>query len=145
MKTVLLAEDSEDDIFVMKLACERAGIHHLLQVVTDGAMAIDYLSGNGTFTDRAVHPLPTVLFLDLKMPKCDGFEVLKWVRAQPHFLDLPVVMLTNSPLMEDINRAYQLGATSYLQKNSDHAEFGQAVRIILKYWLELNMAPSLPE
>jgi CheY-like chemotaxis protein len=75
MKTVLLAEDNEDDIFIMKSACRRADIDHLLQVATDGLMAIEYLSGAGKFADRAAHPVPSVIFLDLKMPKCDGFQV----------------------------------------------------------------------
>src|SRR5580658_1558262 len=82
MKTVLLAEDSEDDIFVMKMACKRTGIPHLLQVVTDGDMAIDYLSGNGIYADRTAYPLPDVVFLDIKMPKRDGHEVLQWIRSQ---------------------------------------------------------------
>src|SRR5271156_2249955 len=83
MKTVLLVEDNQDDIFVMKMACQRTGIPHLLRVVTDGAMAIDYLSGNGDYADRLVNPLPDVVFLDIRMPKCDGHEVLKWIRSRP--------------------------------------------------------------
>lgn len=139
MKTVLLAEDSEDDIFVMKMACKRTGIPHLLHVVTDGDMAIEYLSGNGIYADRTTYPMPDVVFLDIKMPKRDGHEVLQWIRAQPDLKDIPVVMLTGSILTADVDRAYKLGVTSYLQKVSDQGEFGQAVRIILKYWLEMNV------
>jgi CheY-like chemotaxis protein len=142
MKTVLLVEDNEDDILVMKMACKRTGIPHVLQVVTDGEMAIDYLSGIGAYTDRTVHPFPDVVFLDIKMPKRDGHEVLKWIRSQPGLKNLPVVMLTMSTQMVDVERAYELGVTSYLQKVSCLAEFGQGVRIILKYWLELNVGPS---
>ena len=141
-KTVLLVEDNQDDIFVMKMACQRTGIPHLLRVVTDGAMAIDYLSGNGDYADRLVNPLPDVVFLDIRMPKCDGHEVLKWIRSRPGLKNLPVVMLTVSTQMADVDRAYELGVTSYLQKVSCLAEFGQGVRIILKYWLELNVGPS---
>ena len=141
-KTVLVVEDNQDDIFVMKMACQRTGIPHSLRVVTDGTMAIDYLSGNGEYSDRTVHPLPDVVFLDIKMPKCDGHEVLKWIRSQPGLKNLPVVMLTVSTQMSDVERAYELGVTSYLQKVSCLAEFGQGVRIILKYWLELNVGPS---
>lgn len=140
MKTVLLAEDSEDDIFVMKLACKRTGIPHALKIVTDGALAIDYLSGKGPYADRTAHPIPNVIFLDIKMPKYDGLQVLEWIRNQPALQEVPVVMLTNSNLMADINRAYQLGVTSYLQKIPSQAEFGQAVRVILRYWLELNIS-----
>jgi len=142
MKTVLLVEDSDDDIFVMKMACQRTGIPHHLQVVNDGAQAIDYLSGAGEYSDRELHPLPHVVFLDIKMPKLDGHEVLKWIRSQENFRNLPVVMLTTSGQSEDVGRAYELGVTSYLRKVSCPAEFGQAVRIILKYWLELNTPAS---
>lgn len=142
MKTVLLVEDNQDDVFVMKMACQRTGIPHALKVVTDGAMAVDYLSGNGDYADRTVHPLPDVVFLDIKMPKLDGHEVLKWIRSQPGFKNLPVVMMTVSTQMSDVERAYKLGVTSYLRKVSCPAEFGQGVRIILKYWLELNVSPS---
>jgi CheY-like chemotaxis protein len=142
MKTVLLAEDSEDDIFAMKMACKRTGIPHNLQVVTDGNMAVDYLSGTGRYKDRAQYPMPDVIFLDIKMPKRDGHEVLAWIRSQPDLKELPVVMITGSMLKADVDRAYQLGVTSYLQKVASPAEFGQAVRVILKYWLELNVTPS---
>lgn len=142
MKTVLLAEDSEDDIFAMKMACKRTGIPHSLKIVTDGDMAVDYLSGKGPFADRTENPIPDVLFLDIKMPKRNGHEVLAWVREQPELKELPVVMITSSVLKADVDRAYQLGVTSYLQKVASPAEFGQAVRVILKYWLELNITPS---
>ena len=141
-KTVLLVEDNPDDVFVMQRACQRTGIPHRLEVVPDGVMAIDYLSGNGQYTDRTIHPLPDVVFLDIKMPKRDGHEVLKWIRSQPGLKNLPVVMLTVSNQTEDVERAYQLGVTSYLQKVPNLAEFGQGVRIIMKYWLELNVGPS---
>jgi CheY-like chemotaxis protein len=142
MKTVLLVEDNQDDVFLMKMACQRTGIPHLLRVVTDGAMAVEYLSGTGEFADRTVNPMPDVVFLDIRMPKRDGHEVLKWIRAQPGLKNLPVVMLTVSNQREDVERAYQLGVTSYLQKLPCLAEFGQGVRVILKYWLELNVTPA---
>ncbi len=141
-KTVLLVEDNDDDILIMKMACKRTGIPHLLQVATDGAKAIDYLSGNGVWADRTVYPMPDLIFLDIKMPHRDGLEVLQWIRSQPCLKSLPVVMLTISTHPADVERAYELGATSYLQKISNLAEFGQGVRIILKYWLELNVGPS---
>ncbi len=142
MKTVLLVEDNQDDIFLLKMACQRTGIPHILRVVTDGTMAIDYLSGKGEYADRTVNPLPNVVFLDLKMPRCDGHEVLKWIRSHPGLKNMPVVMLTVSTQQPDVERAYELGVTSYLQKVPSLAEFGQGVRVILKYWLELNITPS---
>jgi CheY-like chemotaxis protein len=142
MKTVLLVEDSENDVFLMKMACQRTGIPHSLQIVNDGDAALKYLSGKGAFADRIRHPLPELVFLDIKMPKKDGHEVLEWIRKQPGYKNLPVVMLTGSTQREDIDRAYKLGVTSYLQKVSCMAEFGQGVRVILKYWLELNVSPN---
>lgn len=139
MKTVLVVEDSEDDLFLMRMACKRTGIPHALTFVTDGDAAIQYFSGVGPYSDRVANPLPDLLFLDIKLPKRDGHQVLAWIREQPAFKNLPVVMLTASARNTDVSRAYELGVTSYLRKNANQAEFGQAVRIILKYWLELNV------
>jgi CheY-like chemotaxis protein len=142
MKTVLLVEDSENDVFLMKMACQRTGIPHSLQIVNDGDAAVKYLTGVDGYADRLRNPLPELIFLDIKMPKRDGHEVLQWIRTQPTLKNLPVVMLTGSTQREDIDRAYKLGVTSYLEKVSCMAEFGQGVRVILKYWLELNIIPS---
>ncbi|HWY75126.1 MAG TPA: response regulator [Verrucomicrobiae bacterium] len=139
MKTVLVVEDSDDDLFLMKMACQRTGIPHSLHIVTDGDVAVDYMAGNGVYTDRMTHPLPDLIFLDIRLPKRNGHEVLEWIRGRPEFRLLPVVMLTNSAHPEDVDRAYKLGVTSYLRKIASPAEFGQAVRVILKYWLELNI------
>jgi CheY-like chemotaxis protein len=138
MKTILLVEDNEDDVFVMKRACQRTGIPHALQVVMSGEAALEYLEGTGVYADRTAYPLPQVIFLDIHLPYRDGHQVLEWIRARPHFKNLPVVMLTSSDQREDIDRAYELGVTSYLKKVACLAEFGQGVRVILKYWLELN-------
>lgn len=140
MKTVLVVEDSEDDLFLMRMACKRTGIPHTLHFVTDGDAAIQYFSGTGPYVDRVANPLPDLVFLDIKLPRKDGHQVLAWIREQPAFKNLPVVMLTASARNADVNRAYELGVTSYLRKTANQAEFGQAVRIILKYWLELNIA-----
>src|SRR5579863_5217491 len=142
MKTVLVVEDRDDDLYLIKMACKRAGIPHELQAVTDGQAAIDYLAGTGKFADRTAHPLPDLVFLDIKLPRCDGHEVLKWIRGAGGFKTLQVVMLTSSAQESDVNRAYELGVTSYLRKIASPAEFGQAVRVILKYWLELNVTAT---
>ena len=141
MKTVLLIEDNEDDALLMKMACQRSGIPHQVQWVADGEAAIQYLGGIGQYTDRSAFPLPQLVFLDLNMPRRSGHEVLEWIREQPELATIPVVMLTSSTESKDIKRAYSLGVKSYLHKISCPAEFGQAVRVILKYWLELNVAP----
>jgi CheY-like chemotaxis protein len=142
VKNVLLVEDNGDDIFVMKMACQRSGIPHQLNIVEDGDLAVEYLAGNGKFKDRTAYPFPDVVFLDIRMPKRDGHEVLRWIREQPHLKNLPVVMLTGSVQPSDVNRAFELGVTSYLKKIPCPAEFGQAVRIILKYWLEIHISPN---
>jgi CheY-like chemotaxis protein len=142
MKSVLLVEDNEDDAWMMKMACQRTGIPHSLHIVTDGNAAIDYLTGTGSYADRAAHPLPDLIFLDIKLPKRNGHEVLEWIRGRPDFKSLPVVMLTSSTEPKDVSRAYSLGVTSYLRKMAGPAEFGQAVRVIVKYWLELNITAT---
>lgn len=140
MKSVLLVEDNEDDALMMRMACQRTGIPHTLQTVTDGDAAVNYLLGKGTYADRTKYPLPDLIFLDIKLPKRNGHEVLEWIRSRMEFKGLPVVMLTSSSEPKDVSRAYSLGVTSYLRKMAGPAEFGQAVRVILKYWLELNVS-----
>jgi CheY-like chemotaxis protein len=146
MKLVLVVEDDEDDLTLMKMACQRTGIPHSFQSVTDGDAAVKYLSGTGQYSNRVQFPLPDLIFLDVRMPKRSGHEVLEWIRSQPQFKHLPVVMITHSQQAQDMDRAYKLGVTSYLRKVASQAEFGQAVRVILKYWLELNLIPGeIPE
>ena len=141
MKTILIVEDNADDMFLLKMACKRSGIVHDVRVATDGDAAIAYLSGKGPYANRSEHPFPHLVFLDINLPKLDGHSVLKWIRDENGFKTLPVVMLTASFLQSDIARAYELGVTSYLRKVASPAEFGQAVRVILKYWLEINLGP----
>ena len=107
--TILLADDSEDDIVLISHAFEQGGIANPLAVVRDGEEAIAYLKGEEQYGDRALYPLPALVLLDLKMPRTDGFEVLRWMRLQPNFIALPVIVLTNSSLMRDVTLAYQLG------------------------------------
>src|SRR5256714_15448859 len=99
---ILAAEDDPTEAFLLKRAFLRAGIDVPLDFVADGQQAIDYLAGQQGFADRASHPMPTVLLLDLKMPRVDGFQVLEWIRQQPLLRRLPVVVLTNSDLAQDV-------------------------------------------
>lgn len=140
MKTVLLVEDNDDDAFLTKLACERSGIPHLLKLVTDGDAAVDYLAGTGVYADRVIHPLPSLIFLDVLLPNRSGMEVLEWIRCRPEFVNIPVIMLTSSSDPAHIHQAYALGVTSYLLKTAVPQEFMNAARIILKYWLQLNIS-----
>ena len=108
---ILLVDDSEDDIILVRTAFQKAEVTNLLYCLRSGREAIDYLLGEGKFADRAEYPLPDLMLLDLKMPEMDGFDVLRWVRSQPGLSRLRVVVLTSSDQMRDVNQAYQLGRT----------------------------------
>jgi CheY-like chemotaxis protein len=119
--TILLVEDNEDDVFLLKRGFQHAGIVNPLKIVTDGQQAIDYLSGTGEFADRNSFPLPGLVLLDLKLPYLDGFEVLEWIRAHPVLKTSAVVILTSSPENRDRKRAAELGAQGYLVKPASPA------------------------
>jgi CheY-like chemotaxis protein len=123
---LLLVEDSPDDVFFMQYALRQAGLDCPLYVVTDGQQAVDYLSGVGQYADRASFPLPTVIFLDLKLPFLSGFEVLAWMRNQPRLRHLPVIILSGSSEDRDKEKARQLGAISY-QVKPPHKEMLQTL------------------
>src|SRR3989442_654748 len=106
----LLAEDREDDIILIRRAFHKAHLLNPVQVVRDGEETIAYLKGEGRYANRAEYPLPALLLLDLKMPRKDGFEVLRWIRQEPGLRSLRVVVLTSSDRLQDVNLAYQLGA-----------------------------------
>jgi CheY-like chemotaxis protein len=116
--TILLVEDDSNDVLLLQRAFRRAEIDHELHVVNDGEQAMCYLGGVGDFGDRDKHPLPALMLLDLKMPRRTGLEVLAWLRDQPDasLKKLPVIVLTSSRQSEDIDRAYELGANSYMAK-----------------------------
>jgi CheY-like chemotaxis protein len=113
---VLLVEDNEDDVFLMRRALRDSGVSISLHVVEDGQQAIDYLAGEGRYVDRSLAPSPALVFLDLKLPYLDGFEVLSWIRAVERLRRLPVVVLTSSPEERDRRRAAELGADQYCVK-----------------------------
>ena len=108
-------------------------------MVRDGEKAISYLSGQGIYADRDVYPLPALLLLDLKMPRVDGFEVLTWLRQHPSLGRMLVVVLTGSPMKEDVKQAYVLGANSYLVKPNDPSQLHDLVERLESFWL-LNCA-----
>jgi CheY-like chemotaxis protein len=139
---ILLAEDREDDILLVRRSFAKAYISNPLQVVRDGVEVVAYLEGEGKFSNREEYPLPDLLLLDLKMPKMDGFEVLKWVREHPTLRPLPIVVLTSSERMRDVNVAYQLGANSFLVKPMDFENFVEMSRFLTGFWLNLNKPPE---
>ncbi|MBI2949500.1 MAG: response regulator, partial [Verrucomicrobia bacterium] len=115
-RALLLVEDSEDDVFLMRRALKEADVINPLLVVEDGQEALDYLGGTGKYRDRTEYPLPAVVFLDLKLPYKSGHEVLKWIRQQKEFEALVVIVLTSSNEPYDLSKSYALGANSYLVK-----------------------------
>jgi two-component system response regulator len=135
-KHILLVEDNPDDAELTRIAFAQTGGGHSLRVVGDGAMAVSYLLG------CRADELPALVLLDLNLPKLDGREVLQAIRAAPATRTLPVVVLTTSAEPFDVDRAYALGANSYIQKPVDFQRFVEAVRQIGLYWLALNQAPG---
>ena len=143
-RTVLLVEDNPDDVFLIQRAFKKAGLENPLQVVIDGEQAVAYLSGSGSYGDRERYPLPSLLLLDLKLPRRDGHEVLAWLRSQADLRRLVVVILTSSRELSDIDRAYEMGANSYLVKPVAFDALVDMVKTLNQYWLVLSERPNLP-
>ena len=129
--TFLLVEDNPDDVFLMQYALKKTQLGIPLQIVSDGQEALDYLGGAGKFSDRTQYPIPSLIFLDLKLPYFHGFEVLEWKRHQPALQDVPVIVLTSSPEPRDREKSLQLGAKAYLVKPPKSEELLKVVNEIL--------------
>ena len=142
LSTVLLIEDNPDDAELITHAFKKAGIANPLIVVDDGDKAIDYLHGRSAYADRADFPLPGLFLLDLKLPRRSGFEVLEAIRANYPTRNVPVVVLTSSNQANDIERAYELGANSYLVKPIGRDSLITMVHSLDAFWLKLNQAPA---
>lgn len=134
-RPILAAEDEETDRLILKLACGRAKLPHPLVTVCDGKECVDYLSGAGAFADRAIHPLPALLLLDLKMPQMTGFEVLDWLATQTNLKDLPAIVLSSSSSESDIQKAYALGARDYLVKPHAISDLTRILCDLQRRWL----------
>ncbi|MDQ3288072.1 MAG: response regulator [Pseudomonadota bacterium] len=139
-KEILLVEDNPDDVELTRLAFEESKIGNKLVVVTDGAAALDYLFARGKYADRDPTHLPSIVLLDLNLPKVDGREVLQAIRANEATRTLPVVVLTTSAEPFDVEASYALGVNSYIQKPVDFEQFVWAVKQVGLYWLVLNQA-----
>jgi CheY-like chemotaxis protein len=135
---ILLVEDNEDDVFLMKRALKGAGISNPLCVVEDGQQAVDYFAGQGRFSDRNSYPVPAIVFLDLKLPMKTGLQVLQWIRQQPQFESVVVVVLTSSNEPSDLSEAYRLGANSYVVKPPTAGQLLDLAKAFKWYWLEFN-------
>ena len=145
MKSLLLVEDNPDDELLTVRALKRNNILNEIVVARDGVEALDYLFGTGAYAGRDMSVMPQIILLDLKLPKIDGLEVLKRLRANERTHLIPVIILTSSKEETDLVRGYSLGANSYIRKPVDFEQFVQAVQQLKLYWRVLNEAPpSLP-
>ena len=142
-KTILLVEDNPDDVKLTLRAFKKNNIANPLVVVTDGVEALDFLFAQGRHADRAGAPPPTLVLLDLKLPRLDGLGVLKAMRADNRTRLTPVVVLTSSVEERDVIASYNLGANSYVRKPVDFGEFAEAVKHLGIYWLMLNHPPMV--
>jgi CheY-like chemotaxis protein len=140
--TVLLVEDNSTDALMIQRAFKKANLLNPVQVVDDGDKAVDYLAAQGPYADREQHPFPVLVLLDLKLPRCSGLEVLEWLKQQPTIKRLPVVVLTSSQEDADVNRAYDLGANSYLVKPVDFDSLLEMVKALGMYWVIFNEKPQ---
>lgn len=140
-KTILLVEDNPDDEELTLRSLRKANIVNEVVVARDGGEALDFLFGTGKHAGRDAGHMPSVVLLDLKLPKLNGIEVLHRLRADPRTRLLPVVVLTSSSEDEDMLRSYESGANSYVRKPFDFSAFATAVTQLGMYWMLLNQAP----
>lgn len=141
---LLLVEDDPDHVLLIQRAFAKANLVNPLKVVRDGEAAVAYLAGTGEFADRQRYPLPSLVLLDLKLPRKSGLEVLDWIRGHPTLRLLPVVVLTSSDEARDMERAYALGVNSYLLKPVRFEDLLDMVKSIGMYWLILNKSAAVP-
>ena len=137
-KTILLVEDNADDEELTIRALKKNNVTNNLVVARDGVEALDFLFGTGAYTGRDTALLPGLVLLDLKLPKIDGLEVLRRIRADPRTRRMPVTVLTSSREEQDLIKSYNLGANSYIRKPVEFDQFTEAVRQLGLYWLILN-------
>ena len=143
-KNILLVEDNSSDIGLTRRALEKSHIANEMIVVEDGQQALDYLFGGDPLTGRKMKELPALVLLDLKLPKVDGLQVLRRIRADERTSRLAVVILTTSSEEQDIAQSYDLGANSYIRKPVDFTQFAEAIQHLGLYWLVLN-EPAPPK
>ena len=142
-KSILLVEDNPDDVDLTLHALKKNNIKNEIVVAYDGAEALDYLFGTGKYSGRDLSLMPTIILLDIKLPKVDGLEVLRRIRANELTKFLPVVILTSSKEEQDILKGYSLGVNSYVRKPVDFNQFAEAVSHLGLYWLLLNETPPI--
>ncbi len=140
--SLLYVEDEDNDMLLMRMAFAKEGLEPLFRGVNTGQAAIDYLSGTGPYAQRAQYPVPAALLLDLNLPEVHGFDVLKWIRANPAYATLPVIVFSSSVRQEDRERARLLGANEFIPKPNSPALFRDIVRTLKDRWLTTNGAEA---
>jgi CheY-like chemotaxis protein len=141
-ENILIAEDDPNDAFLLQRTIQKLGIRNPVQIVHDGAEAIDYLEGNGKYADRVVYPFPCVLMTDLKMPRINGFEVLEWMKNHSACSIIPTIVWSSSNRVPDVIRAYELGVSCYLKKPNDTTAWAAMIELLFKFWNICEKPPS---
>jgi CheY-like chemotaxis protein len=131
---VLIAEDNPDDALLLRRALEKAGIAARLKIVSDGEEMLLYLQAKGAYADRGANPMPSLIILDLKMPRRSGLEVLAWIAENPELAVVPTIVLSASNLDNDVRTAYNLGANTYFVKPTTFEELVETMRMVETYW-----------
>jgi CheY-like chemotaxis protein len=142
MKTILVVEDTEDDVFFLKRALREADVANPVQVVIDGQQALDYLDGKGEYADREQYPLPFLVLLDLKLPYVMGLEVLKWIRERPELNEVLVAVLTSSQQDSDVEETRRLGGNYYLVKPPSRQKLVELIRSFGHLWHQAEVSPQ---
>jgi CheY-like chemotaxis protein len=133
-QTILIAEDTETDAELLKIALHSIGVKNPLVIVPDGRAVTDYLCGKGKYEERPAVAFPSVLFVDLKMPRMNGFELLGWLREHPECSIIPVIVLSSSGTESDVKMAYELGAHAYLMKPGNLDDLKAMLRSTMEFW-----------
>jgi CheY-like chemotaxis protein len=132
--TILLVDDDENDVLLVKMAFQKNKILNPVHWAKDGLEAVAYLNGEGAYANRTLHPFPEVMILDLKMPRMNGLELLSWIREHPQYRVIPTIIMSASRLDTDIEKAYGLGANTYMIKPSSLDELAKMVKAAHEYW-----------
>jgi len=131
---ILLVEDEENDALLVKMAFQKNEIRNPVQWVRDGLEAVAYLNGDGIYANRSLYPFPEVLILDLKMPRMTGLELLAWIRDHPEYRVIPTIIMSSSRMDSDVEKAYNLGANTYMIKPSSFEDLAKMVKLAHGYW-----------
>ena len=143
--TILIVDDDENDIFFVKRAFTEINVHCMFHMLKNGQECVDYLQGIGEYANREKFPMPMMILMDLKMPIMDGFQVLAWLRGRPGIKVIPTIVFSSSDLPNDITRAYELGANSFMTKSVTYDGLLLKLQTLSQYWLEHCKHPQVGE